>query len=1062
MTEKIRRDNVIQGAVDEGGLQTKSDIHSGETPLPHFYGTAGQPDAGPLRGRSPKNNAAVSLKIDGGAFTGQAGELLIDAINRAQIEVAQVCYHPQLGSIQTCDTCIVEVDGQLVRACATPVRDGLTVRTQTNAARAAQREGMDRILANHDLYCTICDNNNGNCTVHNTVELLDIKHQARPYQPKPYEQDWSNPFYRYDPDQCILCGRCVEACQNLQVNETLSINWEDDNPRVLWDGGKPIGDSSCVSCGHCVSVCPCNALMETSMVHQAGVFTGIPLTVFDAAVGVVKGSESSTGYGPIFKISEIESSVREGYINRTKTVCTYCGVGCSFDVWTKDRQILKVEPLHGHANGVSTCIKGKFGWDYTNSPERLKTPLIREHGADGAYFREATWDEALDLIAWRMNEIKAQHGPDALAFVASSKATNEEAYLVQKLARAVIGTNNVDNCSRYCQSPATVGLWRTVGYGGDSGTIKDLEVARLVMTVGSNTTESHPVLATRIKRAHKLHGQKLIVADLRRHELAERADVFIQPQAGTDFVWLSALSKHILDTGRAAQAFLDQHVNGLDDYRDSLKDFTLEFAEAETGLSQDTLRQLADLLVEASDQTQDGGVCICWAMGVTQQMGGSETSTAIANLLLVTGNYMRPGTGAYPLRGHNNVQGASDFGAMPNMLPGYEKISKPEIMAKWEAGWGVKLSREKGLDNTQMIDAMLDGRLHFLYLNGEEMGLTDANTNHAQHAFEQLSFMVVQDVTMSDTAKFADVVLPASPALEKDGTFTNTERRIQRLYQAIEPYENSLPDWEILQLVANRLGANWNYSHPGEIMLEAASLTELFAGVTYERLEGYKTLCWPVNADGSDTPLLYTDKFHSEDGKAILYPAVYQPRVHAPTEDYDLHLNTGRMLEHFHEGNMTFHVPGIAAQVPDGFVEVSPELAAERRIKDGSAVRLVSSVGAVRLRALVTDRVKGKEVYVPLNIRNAVDAVNRLTGANKDTNTNTPAYKDTSVRMEVLGEDCATPLPKSNHRYYKATPQKGVEVQRKWARPDYAFPGSSLPLVGDSLNARADRLGGDD
>ena len=305
MTEKIRSDDVIQGALDEGSRQTKGERRSGETPLPHFYAAknerAGTPDAGPLRG-----GKAVSLRIDGGAFIGQDGELLVDAINRAQIQLAQVCYHPQLGSIQTCDTCIVEVDGELVRACGTLVKDGLTVRTQTTAARTAQREGMDRILANHDLYCTICDNNNGNCTVHNSVELLGIQHQARPYQPKPYPEDWSSPFYRYDPDQCILCGRCVEACQNLQVNETLSINWESEHPRVLWDGGQPIGDTSCVSCGHCVSVCPCNALMETSMVHEAGVFTGIPLPVFNAAVGIVKGSEPSTGYEPIFKVSEIE------------------------------------------------------------------------------------------------------------------------------------------------------------------------------------------------------------------------------------------------------------------------------------------------------------------------------------------------------------------------------------------------------------------------------------------------------------------------------------------------------------------------------------------------------------------------------------------------------------------------------------------------------------------------------------------------------------------------------------------------------------------------------------
>src|SRR5579863_6038205 len=534
----------------------------------------------------------IQITIDGTSYDVAVGDRLVDAINRAGIPLSQVCYLPILGPIQTCDTCIVEVDGKLVRACATVAAAGMTVSTKAGSAQAARTEAFDRILRNHELYCTVCDNNNGNCTVHNTTKLLAVQHQRYPFQAKPYEVDNSNPFYRYDPNQCILCGRCVEACQDLQVNETLSINWEDPHPRVLWDGGAPIGESSCVSCGHCITVCPCNALMEKSMLGEAGYMTSLSKPALDGMIDVVKGVEPEMGYGAILQVSEIESHMRESRIKKTKTVCTYCGVGCSFDVWTKDRHILKVEPAEGAANGVSTCIKGKFGWGHINSQDRLTKPLIRE----GDTFREATWDEALTLVARRFSEIKAATGPDSLAFISSSKCTNEESYLMQKLARAVIGTNNMDNCSRYCQAPATTGLWRTVGYGGDSGSISDIEQAGLVVIIGSNTAESHPVLATRVKRAHKLHGQKLIVADLREHEMAQRADLFFRPRPGTDLIWLSAVTKYILDNGLADQKFIDQWVNHAAEFKKSLESFTLEMASERCELPIDTLMMVARMI----------------------------------------------------------------------------------------------------------------------------------------------------------------------------------------------------------------------------------------------------------------------------------------------------------------------------------------------------------------------------------------------------------------------------------------------------------------------------------
>src|ERR1700726_3166728 len=497
------------------------------------------------------------LILDGLAVEAKADERLIDLLLRTGSKVPHVCYHPQLGPIQTCDTCMVEVNGQLVRACATTVSAGMDVATKSSMADAAQREAFDRILGNHMLYCTVCDNNNGNCTVHNTTKMLAVEHQKIPFKTKPYEADFTNPFYRYDPDQCILCGRCVEACQNVEVNETLSINWEDPNPRVLGDGGTTIGESSCVSCGHCVTVCPCNALMEKTMLGHAGFLTSLKKSALSGMIEVVKGIEPETGYGPILQVSEAEEAMREHRIRKTKSVCTYCGVGCSFDVWTKDRDILKIAPEHGPANGISTCVKGKFGWGHINSPDRLTLPLIRE----GEKFRQASWDEALGLVARRLSEIKANDGPDSLAFISSSKCTNEESYLMQKLARAIVGTNNVDNCSRYCQAPATAGLFRTVGYGGDSGSISDIENADLVIIIGSKTAESDPVLATRIKSSHELNGQKLIVSDLRENEMARRADIFLHPKPATDLFWINAITRYLLDNGLAHDDFLRQWVN---------------------------------------------------------------------------------------------------------------------------------------------------------------------------------------------------------------------------------------------------------------------------------------------------------------------------------------------------------------------------------------------------------------------------------------------------------------------------------------------------------------------
>lgn len=1005
----------------------------------------------------------VRVTIDGKDRPAEDGRPLVEAlVGREPVDdlrpgFPDVCYHPVLGPIQTCDTCLVEVDGELTRSCATPVTDGLSV-TTTGRSEEAREEAAQRLIRKHILYCTVCDHNDGDCDLKRGIEASGLTRERIDFAAKPYDVDDTNPFYRYDPDQCILCGRCVEACQNVQVTETLSIDWESDDPRVLWDGGSFIGESSCVSCGHCVTVCPCNALMEKSMLGRHGLFTDWPDETRAPAIDLVKDVEPTTGYLPLYALSNAEATARAAATRTTKTVCTYCGVGCSFDVETRGREILRVQPQReGPANSISTCVKGKFGWDHINAEDRLTVPLVR----DGNRFREATWDEALDLVARRLGEIVERDGSDAVAVIGSSKATNEESYLTQKLARQVLGTHNTDNCSRYCQAPATEGLWRTVGYGGDAGSISDMERADLVLVVGSNTSDSHPVIAARLRRAQKLSGHQLIVADLRRHELAQRADVFLRPRPGTDLVWLSALTRHILDQGWADDDFLATRVSGLDDYRASLEPFTLAYAEERTGIPAEQLADVAERIVRAES------VVGLWAMGVTQHVMGSDTSTAMSNLLLVTGNYGRPGTGAYPLRGHNNVQGCSDFGTINSYYPGYQPIGDEEVAAKFADAWGRELGPEPGLDNHGMVDAAHDGSLHGLVIVGEELSLVDANVHYVQEALERLDFVVVTELFFSRTCEFADVVLPAAASLEKDGTFTNTERRIQRLYAAMDPIGESRPDWQILRDLASRMGYEWGYSHPAEIMHEIAGLTPMFAGVTYDRLEGYDSLQWPVAEDGTDTPLLYTESFHFDDGLARLYPLEFREPSDQPDDEYPLHVNNGRVLEHFHEGNLTLRSPGLTQLVPDTYAEMTRRTAAEQGgLATGDWVRLVSRRGEITVRVLLSDEVADNELYVPMQAAE----INLLTSNDTDPDSHTPAYKEIAVRLErtdgpqelrggkrrgadrarrgsrdVQGDPTGSPLPRGHHRYGNPTPQSGVEVERKWARADYRSPTEAEP-----------------
>ncbi|MCI2414186.1 MAG: formate dehydrogenase subunit alpha [Candidatus Aramenus sp.] len=964
----------------------------------------------------------MSVKLNGKEVEVREGETVLSLLKRYGIYVPHVCYNEGLVPLNSCDTCVVEVNGKLVRSCSAQVKEGDVVVTNSQRAVSSRREALSRILKYHKLYCTICENNNGDCALHEAVLKEGIRRQD--FKDKGYPVD-KGPFYTYDPSQCILCGRCVEACQDFAVNEVIWIDWSLNPPRVVWDHGNPISSSSCVGCGTCVTVCPVNALMENSMLGEAGLFSWIQGEARKRIVEALgKGEED---FSLLMSLSELEWRARQTQIKKTKTVCVYCGVGCSFEVWTKGRKILKVEPNpESPANGVLTCVKGKFGWDFVNSNDRITRPLIRE----GDHFREASWEEAISYVASRLKEVKEKYGPDAIGFIASDKMSNEEAYLLQKLARAVIGTNNVDNSARYCQSPATVGLWRTVGFGADSGTLKDIESADLIVVIGHNTTESHPVVGSKVKRAQKVRGAKVVVIDVRKHELAERADLFVSPKPGTDAALLAGVAKYILDKGWEDKEFL-KRVEGLEEFKESVKGFTLDYVEQVTGVPKDVVVKLAEMIHNAK------GVVVIWGMGVTQHLGGADTSTAISDLLLITGNYGRQGTGAFPMRGHNNVQGVSDFGCLPNYLPGYQPLDEAD---KFEEAWGVKLSRRPGLQIPQMIEGVLEGKVHALYVVGEDTVMVDCGTPLTRKALEEVDFLVVQDMFMTETAKLADVILPASASLEKEGTFTNTERRIQRFYKAMEPLGDSKPDWEIIQMVANAMGANWHYRGPHEVMEEASRLCPIFAGVSYSRLEGFNSLLWPVDSEGRDTQVLYVDKFATPSGKAKLYPLSWSP-PQLKDEVHRVTANTGRVLEHFHVGNMTRRVEELKRRIPEAFVEVSRELAERYNIKDGDLILIKSKFGGeVKARALVSDRVRGDEVFIPLYTSDSSNGVNNLTGNVYDKDSGTPGYKDTPVVIEKVEEgDGSPPLPRDNWRFHvkERKRQLGIRVEEKWKREEF-------------------------
>ena len=668
------------------------------------------------------------------------------------------------------------------------------------------------------------------------------------------------------------------------------------------------------------------------------------------------------------------------------TTCPFCGCGCRYYLLVRGEKVVGVSPAPGDpVSEGRLCVKGWNSFQFINHPERLKRPLVR----DGGGFREASWDEALELVAERLSGIKERHGPDSLAFLSSAKCTNEENYLMMKLARAAFSTNNVDHCARLCHASTVVGLASTFGSGAMTNSISEIEDSDCILVTGSNTTEQHPLVAARVLRALK-RGARLIVVDPRRIQLSKLATLHLRQRPGTDVAWLNGMMYVILDEGLEKRDFIEERTEGFEELEKVVSDYSPGEVERITGIPARDLVEAARLYGRAERAS------IIYSMGITQHTTGVDNVRSCANLAMLTGNVGRYATGVNPLRGQNNVQGACDVGALPDVLSGYQKVSDPEVRDKFERAWGVKLPQDPGLTVVEMIESALRGEVRAMYIMGENPMLSDPDVGQVERGLGNLEFLVVQDIFLSETARLADVVLPAASFAEKDGTFTNTERRVMRIRKALDPPGRAKADWEILCDLARKLGADWDYGSPSEIFDEIASLTPIYHGISYRRLEGWG-IQWPCpSEDHPGTPYLHKGKFARGKGKFI--PARYRPPDELPSEEYPFVLTTGRVYFHWHTGTMTRRISVLDREVPRAFVEVNPEDAGRLGIRDGARVKVSSRRGEVEVEAKVTDVVPEGVVFMPFHFLEA--AANRLTNPALDPEAMIPEYKVCAVRIE--------------------------------------------------------------
>jgi len=894
---------------------------------------------------------AITLTIDGQDVAVPEGTTVLEAARSAGIYIPTLCYDEDLEPYGACRMCVVEIEGMagLPTACTTQATQGMVVHTDSESVNDVRRTICQMLIADHPADCLACSSNQ-RCELQKVASYLGISEQRLPRLEREQILDESNPFFVRDLSKCILCGRCVRACRELRGVGAIGIAGRGYDSRVATFADAPMDATVCESCGECVDRCPTGAIAPKS---------------------------------------EVLPPTRE-----VKTTCPYCGCGCGLVLGVRGGRIVQVRGDTEHpVNSGSLCVKGRFGLDFVGSPDRLTTPLIRRNGD----LEEATWDEALDLVAARLTEIKAQHGPDALAGLSSAKCTNEENYLFQKLMRAGLGTNNVDHCARLCHASTVAGLARAFGSGAMTNSIAELEHADCIFVTGSNTTEAHPIIALFIKAAVTRHGARLIVADPRRIDLVRFADLHLRQRSGTDVALFNAMMNVILAEGLADEAFIRERTEGFEEFRACVEQYTPQIAAAVTGVPADDIRRAARLYADADRAS------IVYSMGITQHTTGTDNVLALANLAMLTANVGFPSTGVNPLRGQNNVQGACDLGALPNVYPGYQKVDDEEVRAKFEAAWGVELPPEPGLTVVEIINAAAEGDVRGLYVMGENPMMSDPDLNHVRQALQNLDFLCVQDIFLSETAQLADVVLPAASFAEKEGTFTNTERRVQRVRKAVPPPGKARPDWQIICDLSARVGHAMNYAGPAEIMDEVARLTPIYGGISYARLEP-DGLQWPcADRRHPGTGFLHEGRFSRGLGK--FHPTPFREAAELPDEEYPYLLTTGRFLYHFHTGTLSRQSPGLEQLCPPAPVEISPQDAAREGIADGETVSVSSRRGVVQARAVVTERSPEGTIFMAFHFREA--PANLLTNPALDPIAKIPELKVCAARIERIGAAAA-------------------------------------------------------